>query len=187
MVYVPYIAIGFVFIVLSDVAQIGRRRYLSRALIIFGYAAIVCSLWKLFSANGVSMHPEFLRILFTLTAGAGTILLVYSTVLEIPLLLWLSRDNDIAPSPGRRVLTTGTYGLVRHPGFLWMLLATISFAALYDTRVVTVAVTAVNILNFLLICVEDIYLFPRIFSNYDEYRREVSFLIPGGVAWCKRF
>jgi len=187
MVYVPYIAIGFIFLVLSDVAQIGRRRYLSRACIIFGYGAIVSSFCSLFLAHRVSMHPAFSRMLFTLTAGAGTVLLLYSTVLEIPLIAWLNRNRDTEPSPERKALTSGTYGLVRHPGFLWMLFASISFALLYESSVVTVAVAAVNILNFILVCVEDIFLFPRIFSNYDEYRQQVSFLIPGGLAWRKKY
>ncbi|MEW5816192.1 MAG: hypothetical protein AB1798_12455 [Spirochaetota bacterium] len=81
--------------------------------------------------------------------------------------------------PEGTAVTDGTYGLVRHPGFLWFFLFYASLGLILRGKWFFFTAFTVNFLNFLLILVEDTIIFPKLFINYREYQKTVPFLFPG--------
>ena len=76
----------------------------------------------------------------------------------------------------RKVYTGGMYALCRHPGILW-------FCLLYGCLIPGAGfppslALLYCLLNILLGWVEDKWIFPRLFSDYGEYRLLAPFLIP---------
>jgi protein-S-isoprenylcysteine O-methyltransferase Ste14 len=127
----------------------------------------------------ITVHPRNTALESLLLKGLPTsiflILLIYSVGIEIPLAL--KRNGGDKPSE-RRVVVTGFYALVRHPGFVWFTLLWASIIFLYQDAIVTTVGAGLVALDFALIVLEDLVFFPRIFPDYKEYKDRVPFLIP---------
>jgi protein-S-isoprenylcysteine O-methyltransferase Ste14 len=110
-----------------------------------------------------------LKVLFLIFS---ILLLVYLLFFEIPLSPQFKKTKD------RTVVNHGSYGIVRHPAFYPFLLVTIALSLIvWDWSFVFIA-CYLNLLNFMLIAMEDLFLFPKMFTNYSEYKKQVPFLFP---------
>lgn len=80
-------------------------------------------------------------------------------------------------APGSLV-TSASYGLCRHPGFWWFSLLALDLAAMRGFGGFLFSAVLYVFLDFLLVLLQDVYLFPKIFKGYDDYRKSVPFLFP---------
>ena len=76
-----------------------------------------------------------------------------------------------------KVCRTGCYALCRHPGFWVLAGAMVSLALSVMTWHMWIVAIMVNVGNFIYICYQDKVSFPCQFDDYDEYKKEVPFLI----------
>lgn len=167
--------VGFVAVALGDLLQIPGRKQSARAVSSIGYAGIAASLLFLMFANRPASAPRPLLVLEAIGVCAFGLLLLYSVLLEIP----LARRRGRVRSTGEdSVVETGSYALVRHPGFLWFALMWLAIILIYLNTEVTEIGAAMVVLDFLLVVAEDLYFFPRIFSDYEEYKKRTPFLLP---------
>lgn len=101
------------------------------------------------------------------------VLLIYTLFFALPF-----DETYVSSQGGRKVCSFGFYGLCRHPGFWWFFLMFLFLGfALPGSEMMKFGLIC-SFLNFLYICFQDVYIFPRTFFNYYEYKQEVSFLIP---------
>ena len=98
--------------------------------------------------------------------------LIYILFIEIPL------SPQFRKTKKREVISHGSYSIVRHPGFYPFLFLLISLSLITGNRVFIINAVYLVFLDFLLILIEDLIIFPRIFSNYRDYKKKVSFLLP---------
>ena len=122
--------------------------------------------------------PRFDLPFFTIPLGSCLLLislalLIYSLFIEIPF-----HSTYVEYLVGTRLITTGTYALVRHPGVLWLALLYISLALLFPSPTLFIAVAVWFILDVIYVVLEDWIIFPRMFPDYPDYRRRTPFLIP---------
>jgi protein-S-isoprenylcysteine O-methyltransferase Ste14 len=122
--------------------------------------------------------PRFDLPFFTIPLGSCLLLLslallIYSLFIEIPF-----HSTYVGKGVGPRLITTGTYALVRHPGVLWLALVYVSLALLFPSATLFIAVAIWFILDFIYVVIEDRIFFPRMFPDYPDYRRRTPFLIP---------
>ena len=178
MMYLPYIITGFVSLLASDLLQIRRRKFESISTLAVGYGVLTSSAVFVLATHKVILPPGLFRDGLSLLSCIGIALLLYSTVLEIPIRSRAGRSVPVPPEASRVALTSGTYGIVRHPGFLWMILATVPLILVYHDREVSIALSTMNLCNLLLVTAEDAFVFPRVFINYSSYKQEVPFLLP---------
>ena len=97
--------------------------------------------------------------------------------------LWRSvygeiRHAEIRRGEPRSVIDTGSYAVVRHPGF-WPYAAmhAVIFLLWRDARVAVVG-GALVLMDLLLVLIEDVWIFPRLLRGYDVYKQRVPMLIP---------
>jgi protein-S-isoprenylcysteine O-methyltransferase Ste14 len=170
------IAVGtasFFFILVSDWAEWKRLPALKAAGIISAAAFLVYALVSLLISADRFHIPMGVRIGGVVCAGVFLFLLVYSHFLELPFLFSYKAEGD------RAVVSEGTYALTRHPGVLFLFFLHLSLVAVCGSRFLLLALPFWTGANFLLVCVEDAVLFPRIFeSSYGEYRKRVPFILP---------
>lgn len=176
MLYVIIGAVGFLVVGLYDVAQIRGREGVAKALSSIGYLCITASAVLLMVSARLPNATVGHFLVDGVPALVFFLLLIYSVFVEIPLAL---RRKALVRAHERTVVSVGFYGKVRHPGFIWFTLLWVSIAFLYRDSVVTIVGSILVALDFVLVLMEDIYFFPRIFRGYDEYKKEVPFLIPG--------
>ncbi|HHU01577.1 MAG: hypothetical protein ACOX54_09070 [Christensenellales bacterium] len=172
------------------------------AIVILAFAAFL-----LFDMNSVILRSKTLQILFPLgvlllliatitevntaywqtaplesidyvwlaLSAIHTILLVYALFFAIP----FSESYTDSINVGSRTVTrTGLYGICRHPG-VWFLAFALFFLALaMSTLRMWLFVGLVSFFNLLYALFQDLWTFPRIFSDYNDYRQSVPFLLP---------
>ena len=114
--------------------------------------------------------------------GPAQILSLAGALLFAVLLVWAlffsfpPKEAYVEERRERKVYSGGMYALCRHPGILW-------FCLLYGCLIPgagfpPLTAFAYCLLNILLGWVEDRWIFPRLFSDYDDYKLRVPFLIP---------
>ncbi len=153
-------AAGFALLVMHDISQI-RQRSVLKLLGMGGYLIIAAVYGEIVRSYCGSSE----RVIFPAAAVFFAVLLIYSVLLEIPL-------RHRGSSPGT-AYTRGTYRLSRHPGFLWMVL--MNTALLIWCTQAAVVLGMLTLCNLLLITAEDRLFFPKLFTDYSSYRREVPF------------
>lgn len=104
-----------------------------------------------------------------------SIFLAYALFFAIP--FSPSYTNSIDANP-RTVTRTGLYGMCRHPGVWFLTLALVFLALAISTLRMWLFVGLVSFLNLLYVWFQDVWTFPRIFSDYSDYRQSVPFLLP---------
>jgi len=72
----------------------------------------------------------------------------------------------------------GTYALIRHPGLWWYGLFLVGLYLLTGSQWLLVAAPIWWILDLFLVLVEDLFLYPRIYKDYDAYKKKVPMLFP---------
>lgn len=167
--------IGFLAVAAYDLAQVYRRKRAAIALSIIGYLGVAASIGFLAFSDSPANTSFSLLLLKIIFATGFFLLLLYSVIIEIPLIL---RHAKPAPKGARYVVAEGTYRLVRHPGFLWFTLMWVSIILIYLNPFITVDGLCLVALDFLLIVLEDRFFFPRIFTNYGWYKKHIPFLLP---------
>jgi len=166
-------AVAFGVLVLTDLAEprsLLALRLASMALsaLLLAYGILACALdpWKL----GLSIAP---RIVAGVVGAAFLYLLIRSLLLEVP----TAKGQDAAAP--KRLVTTGTYALVRHPGVIWFLFVLLGAAAAADSAPLLVAAPIWAAADVIYAAVQDRIFFPRLFGDaYGDYRRSTPFIIP---------
>lgn len=116
----------------------------------------------------------FLQIIWGLVSVLFFLLLVYTLFFALPLKETYVESSSALPS----VCEDGVYGLCRHPGFLWYCMFYLFLYLTFPQHELLIGSIILCICNFLYICAEDVFFFPRMFSDYDRYKERVPFLIP---------
>lgn len=108
----------------------------------------------------------FLSLLFL-------ILLIYALFFAIPF-----NDTYIKDSEERLAYTKGIYGLCRHPGMLLFTGLYLSLWGITSNLTSGLFFILMIILDFLYIVYQDLYIFPKTFTNYNDYKSFTPFIFP---------
>lgn len=102
-------------------------------------------------------------------------LLVYTLFFALPF-----EETYVEESRYREAYTEGMYALCRHPGVLWFAGVYLCIAMLWKSEEGILFSAVMVLLNLFYVIFQDVYSFPRTFSNYQEYKKSTPFLIPNG-------
>ena len=114
--------------------------------------------------------------------GLASLAMIYSLFLEIPF-----KQTYIAEGAGNKLVTTGTYALVRHPGVLWYALLLISLIFISKHQLMLSAAPIWLLMDVLYVWIQDRFFFPRMFPDYGHYQRETPMLIPNRASLSQCF
>lgn len=158
--------LGFASFAFYDFFQINKKRVLTTLFSIFGCMGVLASIILLVFLNiplANKVNPIFLAIQLIIS-GFFFVLLIYSTF--------------FAFKSTKGVVSSGMYGVVRHPGFYWFTLMLVSLIPIFRSSKFLLSALFLIVMNSLLILLEDTVLFPRIFPEYNTYKSKVPFLVP---------
>lgn len=171
--------IAFILFVFYDLEQAGAishrfhkmTRYFFTAGSVFLVAATLCLLWNMdvLSAgwNGKMIFSLFLAIVFLL-------LLIYTLFFALPF------EETYVAQDAHKTYDKKMYALCRHPGVLWFTGFYFCLWLAFGTKPLLVMAIWFSFLNFCYIVLQDCYTFPKVFSDYADYKERVPFLIPNG-------
>jgi protein-S-isoprenylcysteine O-methyltransferase Ste14 len=108
-----------------------------------------------------------ITVILLLFIGIFTLLLIYSVLLEIPF---------FGTNSGK-LYRKGTYKISRHPGFIWYTAINLLVAWYFWNLEVTLLCAGLTLCNLVLIAIEDMVLFPKMFPEYADYKKQTPFFL----------
>jgi protein-S-isoprenylcysteine O-methyltransferase Ste14 len=173
MIYIAIGGLGFLVIHLFDVFGLKRIPAAKPATWLVGGGLLVYSLIM------ISLAPNKLPLpAWSTGIGWGLLiisisLLVYSLFINLPF-----RKTYLATGVGDKLVVTGLYALVRHPGVHWFIITMLALVLVTRSQLMLIAGPIFIILDIILVVIQDRFFFGRMFQGYDRYRRETPMLLP---------
>jgi len=178
MIFVIIGAVGFVILFLFDPIALQKIKILKPFIWLIGNGLIFISLNRMMFNSPQFIMPKFLKYVGIAMSVTASPLLVYSLLIEIPF-----KTTYLDKGAGSKLITTGTYALVRHPGVLWLILLLIGFFLISGSKTLLVALPIWIFLDILYIILQDRYFFIKQFGEaYEKYQKEVPMLIPSSAS-----
>jgi protein-S-isoprenylcysteine O-methyltransferase Ste14 len=173
MLYTVLGILGFVIIHLSDPVAI-RRLPMVKPIVwtigigLLAYATVMVGL----SPNKFDLPAWTTWLGWILFAGSLT-MMSFSLFINLPF-----RKTYLARGVGDRLVTTGMYAMVRHPGVPCAVLFIVAFVMVSRSWTALMTAPLFIVLDILLVIIQDRFYFVRMFPGYEEYRRQTPMLIP---------
>jgi protein-S-isoprenylcysteine O-methyltransferase Ste14 len=88
------------------------------------------------------------------------------------------RKTYVEAGVSNRLVKTGLYALVRHPGVYWVATFMFSFVLISRSSMMLIGAPVFVFLNTAFVVIEDKCFFIKMFEGYSEYQKETPMLIP---------
>ena len=180
--------LGFLMYFIYDINSIIWK---SSILQRFFAAGSICVAGSAVWAVGSALNDGMMKLPVTVVLGVGAlvflILLIYTLFFALPF-----EETYLEESRERLAYTEGIYSLCRHPGVLWFAGVYLCLWGVSGELSQGIYFISMIFWNYLYIVFQDLWTFPKTFTNYDEYKKRTPFLIPNGrsiqacLAWCKK-
>ena len=173
MFYIALGCFGFLTIHLFDIVSMKKWPAVKFITWILGTGLLVYALvW-------LSLHSDRLTLpVWSTWLGWSLFLtslpiLIYALFVNLPF-----HKTYVAAGVGDRLITTGLYTLVRHPGVHWFSLALLSLVLVSKSSRLLAAVPVFILLDIVLVIIQDKFFFTRMFRGYARYQQTTPMLIP---------
>ena len=166
--------VGFLLYYLYDINSIIWKNSVMQKFFAGGsVCVVVATVWVLIE----SLRGPIFNSVVCLVFGAGSLvflgLLIYTLFFALPF-----DETYLEESSERMAYTKGVYSLCRHPGVLWFSGAYLCFWGMTGDWSRGIFFLSMIALNCIYIIIQDIWIFPETFTNYEEYKRITPFLLP---------
>lgn len=102
--------------------------------------------------------------------------LVYTLFFALPFKETYQNGEDSEEKS--KVCSHGMYALCRHPGVLWFFFFYLCLSIGMESAKLLGTGMVYSFCNFLYVVFQDRYTFPKVLEGYEEYKKDVPFLIP---------
>ena len=171
-----YIILGVCSFLIAYLFDFVSLKKIFLAKLVLGSASGLLGIYSLFMVCfqaerfALSMYLSYLGWFLLFVSG---FLLFYSLFWEIPF-----KKTYLIEGVGDKLIKTGTYALVRHPGVIWYTLFLIALLLIFKSRLLLIALPIWVFMDILYVFIEDKFYFPKMFAGYEEYKKETPMLIP---------
>jgi protein-S-isoprenylcysteine O-methyltransferase Ste14 len=174
MIYIGIGIFGFIVIHLFDLVSLKRIPFgVKPAVWAAGFTILIFSLVKLCLQSNTLAIPAWLTGIGWFLLAISLIMISFALFINLPF-----RKTYVSTGVGDKLIKTGLYALVRHPGVYWVTAFFFSLAFISKSSPMLIAAPIFAILNIALVIFQDRYFFVRMFAGYDQYQRETPMLIP---------
>lgn len=111
-------------------------------------------------------------------AAASLILLVYTLFFALPFQETYRQETYRQETEERRVCDQGMYALCRHPGVWWLFTLYLFLGLALTPSPLLRHGMVYSICDLVYVIVQDLWTFPRTFSDYGSYQKMTPFLLP---------
>ena len=174
MIYIIFGILGFLVIHTFDFVAIKKIPFGAKPIVwTAGFAILFYSLIK------INLQTNILNISSGWTWVGWVLLIISAVMITIALFINLPfRKTYVSTGVGNELMKTGLYALVRHPGIYWVALFFFSLVFISKSQLMLIAAPVFVIINTILVIVQDVYFFPKMFEGYDKYQMETPMLVP---------
>ena len=178
--------IAFILFMIYDLEQAGvishRFHRMTKFFFTFGFFLLSFATIALLRKEAVfSISWGLQQIFFLFLAVFSLLLLIYTLFFALPF------EETYIAQDAHKTYDKRMYALCRHPGVLWFTGFYFSVWLAFGTMPLLWMAAWYSFLNLCYIILQDFYTFPRIFSDYRNYKKRVPFLIPNGKSLKRCF
>ncbi len=173
MIYIFIGILGFLIIHTFDIVSLKRIPAAKPFIWILGSGLLVYSLAMLCLRSNTLPLPIWATWLGWILLAISFCLLIYSLFINLPF-----RKTYLATGVSDRLITTGLYALVRHPGVHWFILTLLSLVLVSRSSLLLIAVPIWIMLDIALVIIQDRFFFGKMFDGYDKYQQATPMLVP---------
>ena len=182
MLYILLGMAGFIILFCFDISSLKEKPVLKQAAWITGNILIVFSILMVCLRTERIALPDFYRFIGWGISPVFFLILSYSLFIEIPL-----KKTYLNNGAGETLVTTGTYGLVRHPGVLWYFFSLTGLFLITGSKTLLFAMPVWCIMDIVYVVLQERFIFLRQFGDdYNDYKKKVPMLIPNSTS-VKRY
>lgn len=105
--------------------------------------------------------------------GVSLFMIMLALFINLPF-----RKTYVEAGVSSKLVKTGLYALVRHPGVYWVATFMFSFVLISRSSMMLIAAPVFVFLNTAFVVIEDKYFFVKMFEGYTEYQQETPMLVP---------
>lgn len=167
-------SIGFLCYFVYDINSVTKKKQILQSGFTVGSVLVFLgTIWMLIDGWENRNQNVFICLVWSVLAIVMFILLIYTLFFALPFCTtYVEKSNE------RKAYTEGVYALCRHPGVLWYAGMYISFFLIECSLGMFFSVIIYIGWNLAYIVFQDKVIFPRTFTNYEEYKKTTPFLIP---------
>ena len=173
MEYIVLGTLGFLIVHTSDFISLKRIPLLKPIVWIAGSGLLAYSIIVVCLTSPRLTLPVWSIWLGWLLLASSTIVLLYSLFINLPFF-----STYIKSGVGYRLVKTGFYALVRHPGVYGFVLVMIALFLVSGSSLLLIAASVWILLDIILVFFQDKFFFTRMFTGYEQYQEETPMLIP---------
>ena len=173
MLYIILGITGLLVIHVFDVASIRRLPVVKPVIWAAGSILFVFAVVMLALETGTLPLPVWMAWPGWALFAVSSVLLVFSLFINLPL-----KKTYIDKGVGDRLIRSGLYSLVRHPGVLSLTLVLLSLILVSRSLMLLVATPVFLLLDVILVVIQDRVFFVKMFSDYRDYQQETPMLLP---------
>ena len=174
MIYIALGVLGFIAVHLFDIVSLKKIPSGAKPCVwVIGSGLMAYSLIMLCLRSNNLPLPVWSTWLGWGLLTLSLFLLVYSLFVNLPF-----RKTYVTPGVGDKLITSGLYSLVRHPGVMWFVLFILSLILVSKSSSLLIAAPIFILLDTVLVIVQDKFFFVRMFDGYKQYQRETPMLVP---------
>jgi len=174
MIYIGVGVLGFVVMNVFDLVSLKRVPFGIKPLLwTLGCGMLLYAIIMLcFESNNLPLEGWVVWVGWFLL-GVSTVMLMLALFINLPF-----RKTYVEDGVSSKLVKTGLYALVRHPGAYWVATFIFSFVLISRSSMMLVAAPVFVFLNTAFVIIEDKYFFVKMFEGYTEYQKETPMLIP---------
>jgi protein-S-isoprenylcysteine O-methyltransferase Ste14 len=173
MIYIVLGGLGFLSVQLLDIFSLKRIPLVKPLTMLVGNGLLVFSIIMLCLSPDKLALPVWSSWLGWALLPISLFLLIYSLYINLPF-----AKTYVATGVGDKLITSGLYALVRHPGVHWFTLFLVALILVSRSRLMLIAAPIWVLLDIVLVAIQDRFFFSRMFAGYEKYRRQTPMLIP---------
>jgi len=173
MLYILMGALGFPIFHLVDLAAIKRIAWAKPLAWITGCGLIAAG------AVFASLSPDrFILPIWAITCGwvlfiASMLQLLHSLFINLPFY-----KTYFKVGVSDELVTSGLYAVVRHPGVYGLGIALFSLVLVSQAKLMLDAALVWMAIDIMVVMIQDMFFFDRMFNEYKEYRKNTPMLLP---------
>jgi len=172
MVYIAIGTFGFVLINLFDFTSLKRIYGMKPVTWFLGCGLLTYALIMTCLQPGRLSLPVWSTWLGWALLSISILMLIYSLFINLPF------RKTYVTTANSKLITTGMYALVRHPGVHWFILFLFSLILISRSSLLLIAAPVFILLDIVLVVVQEKLILSRMFTGYRSYRRRTPMLVP---------
>jgi len=174
MIYIVMGLLAFLLFAAYDINSVTSKINIMNSFFFLGSFLLIAATAGIIIESFHSIQWNLQRMsIFGIFSLLFLILLIYTLFFALPF-----SETYVKGSTSPKVCQGGFYALCRHPGVLWF---TGFYFCLWLTLKIPLLLPAVIIFsacNVIYVIFQDHWTFPRIFEDYNDYKKHTPFIIP---------